>query len=105
MTQEQYGYNASPPTSGMAIISLISSVAGMTILPTIGSVIGLVLGYIARRQIVESRGAVGGSGLAQAGIIVGWIGIAMSLVGICIAAAIILSAGGITACAFLGNSY
>ena len=105
MAQEPYSYSTPPPTSGMAIISLISSIAGLTILPTIGSIIGLILGYMAKRQIVESRGATGGSGLAQAGIIIGWIGIALAMVGICIAAAIFLSAGGITACALLGNSY
>jgi hypothetical protein len=74
------GYNAQwqqPPyvvqaTNGMAIASLV---LGILWLYWIGSILALVFGYIAKRQIAESRGHQGGGGIATAGIVLGWIGI------------------------------
>ena len=82
---QQYG-QPSPqrPNNTMAIISLISSILGLTLLPTIGSVIGLITGYMARGQIRESGGREGGEGLAKAGIILGWIGVGLAVLGICL---------------------
>ena len=42
----------------------------------IGSILALVFGYMAKRQIDESGGVQGGRGLAIAGIVLGWVGIA-----------------------------
>jgi hypothetical protein len=92
----------------MAIASLIASILGVTLFPTIGSIIGVILGYMARKEIQESRGAVGGEGLAKAGIIIGWIGIGLAVIGICLAIAFLvlgLSIPGLTMCAGLGNTY
>ncbi|MFQ6102403.1 MAG: DUF4190 domain-containing protein [Anaerolineae bacterium] len=100
---------AVPPTSGMAIGSLIASILGLTLFPTIGSIIGLILGYMARSQIRDSRQTMSGEGLATAGIILGWIGIALAVIGICLM--ILVWAGllgvpfGLTICAGLGNTY
>jgi len=105
-------YYAPPPTapqnSGMAIGSLIASILELTLLPTIGSIVGLVLGYMARNQIRDSGGTIGGEGLAQAGIIIGWIGIGLTVIGICIgilALTLGLAIPGITICAGLGNTF
>jgi Domain of unknown function (DUF4190)/HAAS len=43
----------------------------------LGSVFALVFGYRARREIERSAGAQKGTGLAAAGIVLGWIGIAL----------------------------
>jgi hypothetical protein len=43
----------------------------------LGAVLALVFGYRARWQIKDSAGRQTGSGLATAGIILGWIGIAI----------------------------
>lgn len=43
----------------------------------IGSVLALVFGYIAKRRIDESGGRETGRGLAVAGIVLGWIGVAV----------------------------
>jgi hypothetical protein len=61
-----------PPANGFAVASLVF---GILWLYWIGSVLALVFGYIAQRQIKESNGAEGGEGLARAGMILGWIGI------------------------------
>ncbi len=105
-------YYAPPPapqpqqSSTMAVISMIASILGITFVPTLGSIVGLILGYMARKQIRESGGAMGGEGSAKAGIIIGWIGIALAAIGICIAIAVMafgLAIPGIGICASLGS--
>ena len=111
MSQEPYSYGpppTAPPTSGMAIGSLIASILGLTLLPTLGSIIGLILGYMARNQIRDSAGAMGGEGVAKAGIIVGWIGIGFTVLFACIfilSFALGLGIPGLAICAGLGNTY
>lgn len=68
-------------TNGMAIGSLVASILGLVCFYFIGPIIGVILGYMARKQIRESGGAQGGEGMAMAGIIIGWIGIALSVLG------------------------
>jgi MFS family permease len=69
----------------LAIASLAVSIAGLVMLCGygIGGIVGLVgaiLGHVARRQVRE-RGE-NGSGLALAGIICGWIAVALGVVAI-----------------------
>lgn len=61
-----------PVTNGMAIASMV---LGILWLYWIGSVLALVFGYMAKRQIDESHGTQTGRGMAIAGIVLGWIGI------------------------------
>jgi hypothetical protein len=67
-----YGFPYVPArrTNGCAIASMV---LGILWLYWIGSVLALVLGYIARSQIRE-RGE-SGDGMAIAGIVLGWIGV------------------------------
>jgi uncharacterized protein DUF4190 len=57
------------PTNGMAIASLVCSLAGLLV--GISAPVGAILGHIARRQI-RTTGEQG-DGMALAGIIVGWV--------------------------------
>lgn len=67
-------------TSGLAIASLVCSIAGLFMCLFIGQIVGIVLGYKARKEIKESAGALEGDGLASGGIIIGWVGIAVDIV-------------------------
>lgn len=67
------------PTNGMAIASLV---LGILWLWWIGSILALVLGYKARRQIDETGEE--GRGLATAGIVLGWVGMGMLAVSLLI---------------------
>ena len=58
-------------TNGMAIASMV---LGILWLWWLGSILALIFGYVAKRQIAD-RGDSGG-GLATAGIVLGWVGIA-----------------------------
>jgi len=59
---------AAPKTSGFAVVSLILGIGGLC---TCGvtSLVGLVLGIIALRQVNRSGGALGGRGVAIGGIV------------------------------------
>jgi uncharacterized membrane protein len=74
------GYSAQPAggTNGLAIGALVASIAGF--LCGIGLIIGLVLGYIAKNQIDQSGGTQEGRGLAVAAIVIGWIGVAITVI-------------------------
>ncbi|MCA1726692.1 MAG: DUF4190 domain-containing protein, partial [Actinobacteria bacterium] len=60
-------------TNGLAITSLV---LGIVWIWGIGSVLALVFGYMGRNQIDRSGGTQGGRGLAIAGIVLGWVGVA-----------------------------
>ena len=55
-------------------MAIASMVLGIVWIFWIGSILALVFGYLAKKQIRE-RGE-GGGGMATAGIVLGWIGIA-----------------------------
>lgn len=74
------GYGYGPPhTNGLAIASLVIGLVGWPFCG-IGSVVAIVLGYIARSQIKQSWGRQTGSGMATAGIVLGFLGTAFMLV-------------------------
>lgn len=75
-----YGYSpyAYPSTNGMAIASLILSAVGWVV--CIGPILGVIFGFVALSQIRQSQGRQTGSGLAKAGIIVGFAVIALFIV-------------------------
>lgn len=86
-----YNYNqggmgmppVAPPTSTNAIISLVAGIVGLFFLPVIGGIVAILTGNSAKKEIANSGGTVGGEGLAKAGVIIGWIGLALWAIGIC----------------------
>ncbi len=79
------GGTYAPPNSNLALFSLIAGILGLTLFPLIGSVVALILGYMGKKEIEESMGSLGGDGMVKAGIILGWVGIALGVIGFCIA--------------------
>jgi hypothetical protein len=89
--QYRYGYGYAPqyvvPTNGLAMASLIVSILALVVgvcslfmggyLGIIG-VVGLILGVVARRQIREQ--GTRGDGMALAGVIIGSIAVALSII-------------------------
>lgn len=80
-------------TSGMAIASLVLGILGLTLLPVFAPVPAAVLGHVARGQIKRDPTLTGG-GFALAGLVLGWIGIA--LVAFIFLVVILITAGGST---------
>jgi len=82
-----YGYPYQLPprrnTSGLAIASMVVSLVGLALMCGWGplsvfiSPVGAILGHVARRRLRTSGEQ--GDGMALTGIIVGWIGLVLSL--------------------------
>jgi membrane protein YqaA with SNARE-associated domain len=83
------------PTSGLATASLIFGILGLTLLPTLGSIVAVILGYMAKSEINSKAGQLGGNDLATAGLVLGYIGLGLTLLGI---VAVILGWLGICGC-------
>ena len=62
----------------LAVVSIVGAVLGVIgLMPVVGSLVGVICGRIAQRQIAE-RDQDGG-GIARAAVIVGWIGLGLAL--------------------------
>jgi hypothetical protein len=68
------------PTNGLATASLVTSIVSVSLCAGAFGFVGALMGHSARRQIRTS--GEGGDGLATAGIVVGWIGFALFLLGV-----------------------
>ena len=64
-------------TSGKSTAALVLGILGLFVCPLICSVLALIFGYRARGEIDASGGRMGGRGSATAGIVLGWIGVAL----------------------------
>jgi hypothetical protein len=69
-------------TSSLAVTSLVSGILGWTLLPFIGTVVAIITGHMARSAIRQSNGQLEGDGLAVAGLVLGWVSVALLLVGV-----------------------
>jgi hypothetical protein len=67
------------PTSGLAVASFVLGIGGLTVLPLLGSIAAVLLGYLARSDIRQRPGEVTGDGLAVAGLVMGWVAIGVSI--------------------------
>ena len=72
-----YGAAAKTGTNGLAVASLVCGIVGCF---TVTAIVAIVLGFIARNQIEQSGGTQQGSGMALAGIILGFVWIGISVV-------------------------
>ena len=73
------------PNSNLALASLILGVLGWTVLPALGSIGAIVTGHMAKNEIKNSMGALGGDGMATAGLVLGYANIA---IGVCVCLAV-----------------
>ena len=69
-----------PTTNGKATASLVLGIVGIFICPIICCVLALVFGYSAKNEIAASGGYQTGDSYATAGIILGWIGLVISII-------------------------
>lgn len=74
----QRSHVQAPPTSNMALVSLIMGILGWVALPIIGSVLAVVFGHAALGEIDRSEGQLGGRGMAQIGLVLGYVALALS---------------------------
>lgn len=85
MTENQVRYeNVEETTSIWAILSLISGIGNFVGLWFIGAIVAIITGYVAKNEIEKGNGRVGGKRLADAGLILGWVGIGLSILTFCL---------------------
>jgi len=79
-----------PTQSALAIVSLIAGIVGLFFF---GSLVAVICGHVARSNIRASNGTQTGDGMALAGLILGYIGLAMALLWIIVVVVIAVLAG------------
>ena len=70
-------YQPQQESSGKAVAALVLGICGLVVCPLVLSIPAVIFATLARSEIRESRGRLGGASLAQAGLVLGWIGIAI----------------------------
>jgi hypothetical protein len=63
------------PLADTNLLAIASLVLGITWLYWIGSILAVVAGHTALRQIGQANGRQQGGGMAVAGIVLGWTGV------------------------------
>jgi hypothetical protein len=74
-----------PETSLLAIVSLVAGILGVIgsfFAPLLASIVAIVCGHLARGRIRREPARLTGDGIALVGLILGYIGIAISIVGL-----------------------
>ena len=69
-------------TSSLAVVSLVAGILGWTLLPFLGALVAIITGHRARREIRAANGQLDGDGLAVAGLVLGWVAMALTLAGL-----------------------
>ena len=81
-TPDPYGqqpYGGVQRTEGLAVASLVLGIAGLVVCPLICSVLAIVFGTQAKNKIRQNP-SLQGEGMAQAGFILGIIGLAVGVI-------------------------
>jgi hypothetical protein len=71
------------PNCTAAVVSLIFGILSWVMLPLVGPIVAVVAGHMARNQIRASNGQLGGGGMATAGLILGYLQLALLVLAIC----------------------
>ena len=77
-----------PKNSGLAIWSLVLGILGLVCFSILGAIPAVICGHMALSRIKRSAGALAGQGLAIAGLVTGYLGLAWAIVFIPMMAAI-----------------
>jgi hypothetical protein len=82
--------NNEKPTHPLAIASLVLSLSPLILIGFgWGSLAAIITGLLARKQILESLGEEGGESLARVGLIIGIVGLVLSVLICCVLALVV----------------
>jgi hypothetical protein len=77
--------------SGLAIASLVCGIAAWIIFPVVAAIAAVVTGHLAKKEIRESGGTLGGDGMSLAGLLLGYIQLGLFVLGIIIVLVVLLA--------------
>jgi hypothetical protein len=89
----QQPYWGGPPptqTSGVGVAALVLGICGFVVCPFICSIVAIICGNLSLNEIDRSGGRIVGRDMAKAGLILGWVGVALCVIGALILAAFII---------------
>lgn len=66
-------------TAGIAVTSLVFGILGIACCGPLGAIPAIICGHVAKSRIKASAGTLQGDGLALAGLILGYVSIALSI--------------------------
>lgn len=89
-------------TNIWAVLSLISGVLAWLGVFGLGGIAAVITGHIAKDQIRRSNGQMSGDGIATAGLILGYLNIALAIVALCLVLLVIAGViSGAAICPFI----
>jgi hypothetical protein len=69
------------PTSTLSLTSLMMGIISWILLPVVGGLIAIITGHLAKKEIRQSEGLLGGDGLATAGLVLGYANLFLGVCG------------------------
>jgi hypothetical protein len=72
-----------PENSTLSIVSLVSGILAWFLLPFIGAIAAIITGHMAKAEIRDSMGRLGGDGMATAGLVLGYVQIVFCIIPMC----------------------
>lgn len=72
---------APAPTSTLSLASLMMGIISWVLLPVVGGIIAIITGHLAKKEIRQSDGLLGGDGLATVGLGPGYANLVLGLCG------------------------
>lgn len=102
-------YYTPPPivqqTNIWAIVSLVSGALAWLGFFGLGGIAAVICGHIAKNQIRNSNGLQGGDGIATVGLVLGYLNLALTALGLCLLVLVMVGAISSAAiCPFFFNS-
>ncbi len=76
--------------SGTAVAALVLGICGFLVCPLICSIAAIVTGTMAKNEIDRSGGRLTGRDMAKAGLILGWIGVALCVLAVLLIVALVV---------------
>jgi len=65
------------------VVSLVAGILGLSVFWGLGSLVAVITGTMALREITAQPSVVGGARTARVGLVLGWIGIGLTTLIVC----------------------
>lgn len=88
-------YRSTSRTSSLAVVSLVFGILAWLLVPFIGAIVAVICGHMARSEIrrAPADAMIDGKGMAVAGLVLGYIQLLLTLVGIVVVVVLLLALG------------